>query len=91
MNENDQNALLYIEFPDKNFRSADIGTLPMKKVCVYYNKNWNTERGTKILNALLKHRKPNPVGYHSWPMKTYPAAEWEGREKKNLQVYISLP
>lgn len=50
-------------------------------IWVYYNNSWNSERGTKILNALLKRRKLNLVGYHCWQMKTYLAAEWEEREK----------
>ena len=52
----------------------------MMTIWVYYN-NWNSERRTKILNALLTWRKLNLVGYHPWQIKTYPAAEWEEREK----------
>ena len=50
-------------------------------IWVHYNSNRNAERGTKVLNALLKRRKLNLVGYHPWEMKKYPAAEWEEREK----------
>ena len=34
-------------------------------IWVYYNKNWNVERGTEILNTLLKRRKLDLVGYLS--------------------------
>lgn len=41
----------------------------MMTIWVYYN-DWNSERRTKILNALLKWRKLNLVGYHPWQIKT---------------------
>ena len=44
-------------------------------IWAYYNDNWNAERGTKTLNAILKCRKPNLEGYHPWKMIQYPAAE----------------
>ena len=51
-------------------------------IWVYYNENWKTERGTKILNTLLKRRKLDQVGYQvPWIMKRYPEAEWKEREK----------
>ena len=34
-------------------------------IWVYYNKNGNAERGTEILNTLLKRRKLDLVGYLS--------------------------
>ena len=48
------------------------------KIGVYYNDNWNAERGTKISKTLLKLRKLDQVGYQIlWILRRYPAAEWE--------------
>ena len=35
-------------------------------IWVYYNKNWNVERGTEILNTLLTQRKLDLLGYLPW-------------------------
>ena len=51
-------------------------------VWAYYNKNWNAEGETEILNTLLKRRKLDLVGYLPWKMKKYPAMEWQQRKKQ---------
>ena len=51
-------------------------------IWAYYNKNWNAEGGTEILNTLLKRRKLDLVGYLPWKMKKYPAMEWQQRKNK---------
>ena len=44
-------------------------------IWVNYSDNWNAEKGTKILNAILKSRKLNLVGYHPWKMIKYATVE----------------
>ena len=41
----------------------------------YYNKNWNAEGGTEILNRLLRCRRLDLVRYLLWQMIKYPAME----------------
>lgn len=43
-------------------------------------QNWNAERGTEILNTLLKHRKLDLVVYRPWQMKNI--LQWDGNTEK---------
>ena len=55
-------------------------------IWAYYNKNWNAEGGTEILNTLLKCRKLDLVGYLPWNMKKISC---NGMATKKKQASIS--
>ena len=79
----------YIESTDDVIISFNISSGEVN-IWDYYNKNWNAERGTEILNTFLKRRKLDLVGYLPWQVKKYPAMEWQER-KKTYQYMSQCP
>ena len=70
----------YHDSTDDAIISFNISSEEMN-ILVYYNKNWNAERGTVLLNTFLRRRKLDLIGYLPWQMIKYPSAEWHKRKK----------